>query len=344
VPFRDSARPWRVVEAAEPFKRGSFPHRRVATIVRAKADTNPDHGKAPSARTIQEHLRLGVINLDKPAGPTSHQVVAWLKLAIGVSKAGHGGTLDPNVTGVLPIAIEDATRVIRTLLEAPKEYVCVLETHREAKPERIREVLHQFVGPIYQVPPLKSAVKRELRDVMETTPRLALFRCSCEAGTYIRKLCTDVGTVLGPGAHMRELRRSRTGPFPEATAVSLQDVRDAYEHWRETKEEAWLREVVRPVEELVGHLPRVVIRDSAVDAVCHGADLALPGVVALDDQMQENDLVALFSLKGELVAVGRAKMAGKSAAERDSGILVKTERVVMPPGTYPKGWGTGEKG
>jgi len=312
---------------------------------RGKADTDPAHGKAPSARTLEEHLRLGVINLDKPAGPTSHQVVAWLKLALGVKKAGHGGTLDPQVTGVLPIAILDATKVVRTLLEAPKEYVCVLETQREVKPERLNQVLLEFQGPVYQVPPLKSAVKRELRirtiyktEVLETTTRQALFRTSCEAGTYIRKLCTDVGLVLGPGGHMRELRRSVTGPFREATSVSLQDVRDAHEHWKETKDETWIREVVRSVEELVAHLPRVTIRDSAVDAICHGADLALPGVVEVQADIAEKDLVAVFSLKGELVCVGRAKMTGQGMAERDSGIGVKTERVVMKPGTYRRQW------
>lgn len=313
---------------------------------RAKADTDPAHGKPPSQRTIEEHLKLGVINLDKPAGPTSHQVVAWLKIALGVSKAGHGGTLDPGVTGVLPIAILDATKVVRTLLEAPKEYVCVLETQREVKPDRMREVLLEFQGPIFQVPPLKSAVKRELRvrtiyktEVMEVTPRQALFRTSCEAGTYIRKLCHDVGLVLGPGGHMRELRRSVTGPFHERTSVSLQDVRDAWEHYKDSKDEAWIREVIRPVEELVAHLPRATVRDSAVDALCHGADLALPGIVEIDGSIEEKDLVAVFSLKNELVCVGRAKMPGKDMVTRESGIGVKTMRVVMKPGTYKRQWG-----
>jgi H/ACA ribonucleoprotein complex subunit 4 len=319
-------------------------------VQRARADTDPAFGLDPTKRPIQEHLRLGVINLDKPAGPTSHQVVAWLKLALRVDKAGHGGTLDPGVTGVLPVAVLDATRVIRTLLEAPKEYVCVLETHREVDPKRMREVLLEFQGPIYQTPPLRSAVKRELRirtiystEVYETTTRKALFRTSCEAGTYMRKLCTDVGIVLGPGGNMKALRRSRTGPFPEATAVTMQDVRDAYEHFLETKDEGWLREVVRPVEELVAHLPRMVVRDTAVDALCHGADLALPGIVELQKDIIEGDLVAMFTLKGELVGVGRAKMDAKGMLERESGIGVKTERVVMSPGVYPRKWGAAKE-
>ena len=319
--------------------------------MRAKAETDPAFGQPPSQRDVQEHLRLGVINLDKPAGPTSHQVVAWVKKALHVGKAGHGGTLDPQVTGVLPVAVLEATRVVRTLLEAPKEYVCIVEVHKEVKPERLREVLLEFQGPIYQVPPLKSAVKRELRvrtvyrtEVMEATGRLALFRVSCEAGTYIRKLCHDVGVVLGPGGHMRDLRRSRTGPFPEETAVTLHDVKDAYDEWQETKDESWLREVIRPVEELVAHLPRVLVRDSAVDAVCHGADLALPGVLEVEKSLVEGDLAAVFTLKGELVAVGRAKMPAQAAVERDGGILLKTERVVMRPGTYPRKWGSAGAG
>lgn len=315
-------------------------------LVRSKAETDPTIGTAPAKRPIDQHLAYGAVNLDKPDGPTSHQVVAWLKSALHVEKAGHGGTLDPAVTGVLPVAIQNSTRVIRTLLEAPKEYVCVLETHRAVPPERLREVLLEFQGPIYQVPPLKSAVKRELRvrtiystTVMEVTDRQALFRVSCEAGTYIRKLCHDVGVVLGAGASMRELRRTRTGPFPEATAVTLQDVRDAYEHWAESKDEAWLREVVRPVEDLVAHLPRVVVRDSTVDAICHGADLALPGVLEVEKALAPGDLGAVFTLKGELIAVGRAKTSAAEAAKRESGILLKTERVVMTPGTYPRKWG-----
>jgi H/ACA ribonucleoprotein complex subunit 4 len=315
-------------------------------LQRARADTDPALGKPPAERTLEEHLRLGVVNLDKPAGPTSHQVVAWLKLALKVDKAGHGGTLDPQVTGVLPVAILDATRVVRTLLEAPKEYVCILETHRAVKPERMRAVLDEFVGPIYQVPPLKSAVKRELRirtiyrmQVMETTDRLALFRVSCEAGTYIRKLCHDAGVLLGPGGHMRDLRRSVTGPFHESTAVTMHDLKDAYEHYVETKDESWLRTYIQPVENLVGHLPRIVVRDSAVDALCHGADLALPGVVEVEKALVPDDLAAVFTLKGELVCVSRAKMPAQAAIERESGILAKTERVVMTPGTYPRKWG-----
>lgn len=325
--------------------RGRFEAGPREMLLRASAKTDDSHGLRPTERPIEEHLRLGVVNLDKPAGPSSHQVVAWLKLALGVPKAGHGGTLDPNVTGVLPVAVRDATRVVRSLLEAPKEYVCVLELQRRVPEDQVRKALERFRGPIYQTPPLKSAVKRQLRvrnvydlQVYEIGDRKALFRVSCEAGTYIRKICSDVGLVLGSGGHMLDLRRTRTGPFGESDAVTLHDVKDAWHFWKEGGDETELRRVVRPVEDLLAHLPRVVARDSAVDAVCHGAPLAAPGVVEVDSSMKAGDLAAVFSLKGEAVAVGRAGMDAPAAVEAKDGIVVKTERVVMDPGTYPKGW------
>ena len=315
----------------------------------AAATTDPAFGKAPQDRTLEEHLRLGAINLDKSAGPTSHQVVAWVKKALHIERAGHGGTLDPNVTGVLPVALLDGTRVIRTLLEAPKEYVGVFESHRPVDQAQLRAVFGEFIGPIYQVPPLKSAVKRQLRvrtiyglDVLETSERQALFRVSCEAGTYIRKLCTDVGTIVGSGGHMRGLRRTRTGPFSEADAVGMHDVRDAYENFQETGDDSWLREVVQPVEALVAHLPRVVARDSAVDALCHGAHLAAPGIAQIDPRLREGAVTAVFSLKGELISVGKARMDADAAMAAEHGLVVETDRVIMTPGTYPRAWKTGD--
>ncbi len=320
-----------------------FPNR--AFLTRVDADTNPAHGTAPLARDLVAHMSLGVVNLDKPSGPSSHQVVAWLKLALDIEKAGHGGTLDPNVTGVLPIALLDATRVIKTLLEAPKEYIAVVELHRDVEEAAFREAIMRFVGPVYQIPPLKSAVKRELRirtiyelEILEVEKRRALFRVSCEAGTYIRKLCQDIGRVLGVGGHMLDLRRSRTGPWTEADSVTMHDVRDAFEEFRESGDESGLRRVIRPVEELVAHLPAIVVRDTAVDAVCHGAYLALPGVVAVDKDLRAGGLAAVFSLKGELVATGTPLLDAADVMTAEDGLVFETKRVIMDPGTYPKGW------
>jgi len=314
-------------------------------LVKSEASTDPAHGCDPLQRPIREHLRFGAVPLDKPAGPSSHQVVAWVKLAMDLPRAGHGGTLDPQVTGVLPVALQDATRCLKALLLAPKEYVTVMRLHADVPRRRFEQVVQDFTGPIYQTPPLKSAVKRELRvraiyehELLEFEGREALLRVRCEAGTYIRKLCVDMGVVLGCGAHMDELRRTRSASVGEAAAVSLHDLRDAWEWYKADGDEAELRRVVWPMERLLEHLPRVVLRDSAIDAVCHGAGLATPGIAEVDEDIVPGNVVLLASLKGEGVALGTATLASQAMVDAPNGIAAQTLRVLMDPGTYPKGW------
>ncbi|MEK6922103.1 MAG: RNA-guided pseudouridylation complex pseudouridine synthase subunit Cbf5, partial [Nanoarchaeota archaeon] len=161
-------------------------------FIRKEAETSPKFGKKPEERTTKEHVTLGIVNIDKPAGPTSHQVSGYVKQILHLSKAGHSGTLDPNVTGVLPIALSEATKVIQALLPAGKEYICIMHLHGDYSEEQIRKTCASFIGKIKQLPPLKSAVKREWRyrkiyylDVLEIDGRDVLFRVGCQAGTYI---------------------------------------------------------------------------------------------------------------------------------------------------------------
>ncbi|MCS7131449.1 MAG: RNA-guided pseudouridylation complex pseudouridine synthase subunit Cbf5 [Hadesarchaea archaeon] len=315
-------------------------------LVRAHDVTDPRYGSEPGKRSIREHIRLGIINLDKPVGPTSHEVVAWVKRVLEVRRAGHGGTLDPKVSGVLPVALEDATKMVQTLLPAGKEYVCLMHLHGDVSDHKLEQVLKEFEGEIYQRPPLRAAVRRVLRrrkiyyiELLERDGRSVLLRVGCEAGTYMRKLCVDIGEVLGCGAHMAELRRTRTGPFCEdETLVRFHDLADAYAFWREEGVEDQLKKVILPVEAAVRHLPKIVIRDGAVDAICHGASLAAPGVLTVETGISPDDLVAIMTLKGELVALARAMMTSKQMCEVDHGIVAKPERVVMSPGTYPRKW------
>ncbi|MBA7595962.1 tRNA pseudouridine synthase B [subsurface metagenome] len=315
-------------------------------LIRAQDMTDPSHGCEPNKRPIREHLRLGIINLDKPIGPTSHEIVAWVKRVLKIRRAGHGGTLDPKVSGVLPTALEDATKIVQTLLPAGKEYICVMHLHGDVPGHKLEQVLHEFEGEIYQRPPLRAAVKRVLRtrkiyyiELLEREGRDVLMRVGCAAGTYMRKLMFDVGETLGCGAHMRELRRTRTGPFREDdTLVKLQDLADAYAFWSEDGDEKHLRKVILPVEAAVEHLPKLVVRDGAVDALCHGASLAAPGVLQVDTGISQDNLLALMTLKGEVVALARATMTSKQIYEAEHGIVAKPERVVMSPDTYPRKW------
>ncbi|MFX0162841.1 MAG: RNA-guided pseudouridylation complex pseudouridine synthase subunit Cbf5 [Candidatus Hodarchaeota archaeon] len=315
-------------------------------LVKDEEPTDPDYGVDPRERELGEYVRKGVINLDKPANPTSHQVSAWAKEILKVEKIGHGGTLDPRVTGVLPLAILDATKIVQALLPAGKEYVCVMNVHGDFSEEELLGVCKEFVGKIYQKPPLRSSVKRRVRvremyyvDVLEVEKPYVLMRVGCQAGTYMRKLCYDIGEVLGCGAHMKELRRTRAGCFKEDdTLVTLQDVKDGYVFWEEEGDEGYLRNIIQPLEFGLNHLPKIVIRDSAVDAICHGADLAAPGVLKLHEKIKAGELVALFTQKGEGVTLARTTVKSDKIAEINHGIVAKTERVIMERGSYPKSW------
>jgi H/ACA ribonucleoprotein complex subunit 4 len=293
-----------------------------------------------------KHLEFGIINLDKPPGPTSHELVAWVKRVLGIRKAGHGGTLDPKVSGILPVTLQSSTKAVQTLLPAGKEYVCLMHLHGDVPEHRLGQVLEEFEGEIYQKPPLRAAVKRLLRrrriyylELLEREGKDVLLRVGCQAGTYIRKLTFDIGRALGCGAHMAELRRTRIGPFREdETLVRLHDLADAYAFWREEGTEEYLRAAVLPVEVTVEHLPKLVVRDGAVDAVCHGASLAAPGVLTVETGISRGGLVALMTLKGELIALARATMTSRETFEAEHGIVAKPDRVVMESGTYPRKW------
>ena len=316
-------------------------------LIKSKSKTNPDYGCDPYERPIEEHISKGVINLDKPSGPSSHEVDSWVKRILHVNKTGHGGTLDPKVTGVLPIGIDSATRVSQLLLPAGKEYVCLMTMHKEMPEDQIYEIFDQFTGKIYQTPPVKSAVKRELRvrtiyyaTIYEIKGKDVLFRIGCEAGTYIRTFCHDIGEALGCGAHMAELRRTRAGPFNERNddLVNLHDLTDAYHFWVEDGDESYLRNAIKPMEVAAEHLPQIFIKDSAVEAICQGAKLAAGGISMLSKGIKRGDLVAIKSLKGELVASGIALASTEEIMNADSGLVVDTNKVFMQPGVYPMAW------
>lgn len=315
------------------------------TLIRERSPISTKWGKSPSERTMEEILDAGLINLDKPQGPTSHQVTAWVRDILGLKRIGHGGTLDPKVSGVLPIATGRATRAVDITLRTDKEYVCVMKLHKDKNEEDVRRVISSFIGDVYQIPPVRSAVKRQMRVrtihsivLLEIQGRSVLFRVTCDAGTYIRTLCVDIGEALGIGAHMEDLRRVRSGNMKEEKSVQLQDIKDAYVSWKEDCDERWLREIVWPFEVLFEPLPKIIIKDSAVDAISRGADLAVVGIARLDDTVTNGSTVAIMSEKGEGIAMARAQMSANEILEAREGIAAKTERVFMRPSTYPSMW------
>ena len=319
-------------------------------LIKAEDTTNPAYGHKPSERPAAEYIRYGVINLDKPAGPTSHEVAAWVKKIMHLTRIGHGGTLDPKVTGVLPVTLEDSTKIVQALLHSGKEYICVMKLHGDAEEEHVRKVLGEFEDLIYQRPPLRSSVKRQLRtrrvyyiDFIEKDGRNVLFKVGCEGGTYIRKLCYDIGEILGCGAHMQELRRTRAGPFVENSndRVRLHDVAYWFAEWEEKKDEKILRKIIQPMEAALALIPKIVIRDSAVDALCHGANLTAPGILAAETGITKDAMTAVLTLKGEALALAKALVSTEEILDLNHGTVATLQRVVMPRGTYPKVWKSG---
>ncbi|WP_200531966.1 RNA-guided pseudouridylation complex pseudouridine synthase subunit Cbf5 [Halorubrum sp. LN27] len=322
-------------------------------------DSESDRGEdplraPPDQRSVPELLRFGVVNVDKPAGPSSHQLSAWVRDAINETLAAldpdgpridgvaHAGTLDPKVTGCLPTLTGDATRAAQVFLEGSKEYVSVLELHG-SPPADFRDVVAEFEAEIYQKPPRKSAVTRRLRtrtihdlDVLAVDDRQALLRIRCESGTYIRKLCHDIGLATGVGAHMGHLRRTATDPFDDGDLHPLQDLVDGLA-WAEAGDEELLREVVRPAEDALVHLPSVTIAPSAARNVATGAPVYAPGVIEADgvdadegpdengDGSDDAPLVACHTPDGSAVCLGR--LVGDPDAE--SGLVVSLERVLV---------------
>lgn len=287
----------------------------------------------PDERAVEDLLSFGVVNLDKPPGPSSHQVTAWLRDRLGVSRAAHAGTLDPKVTGCLPVLTGDATRMAQAFDESVKTYIAVLELH-DRTPENAAEFIAEFEGPILQKPPRKSAVKRRLRtrtihqlDVLASEERRCLLRVECESGTYIRKLCHDLGLALGTGAHMGDLRRVQTVPFDDTDLVTMHDLTDAMAFYENQGDESEIRSVVSPAERALSHLPSVIIAENAAEQVAHGAPVYAPGVISVggekDDEVHDGSLVACYTPAGTAVCLGRF-LAGD-----ESETVVDLERVLV---------------
>ncbi|MCM2465533.1 RNA-guided pseudouridylation complex pseudouridine synthase subunit Cbf5 [Methanoculleus oceani] len=285
----------------------------------------------------------GIVVVDKPRGPSSHQVTAWVGDILG-RRVGHAGTLDPQVSGVLIVMFGGAVRLAPVLLSHNKEYVCLMRLHGDASPEAVYRVAAEFTGRIYQRPPKKSAVKRSLRirkiqeiEILDMVGRLVLFRVRCDAGTYIRTLCVHLGYAIGVCAHMEELRRIRSGSFDETAAVTLHELADAAAAAREGDPEP-LRGMILPPAAAVADLPKVVVRDTAVDAVCHGAVLAGVGVTAKEGGFGKGETVAITTERGELVGLGKALVGSPALKPGEPGFVVAPVAVLMLPGTYPRGW------
>jgi H/ACA ribonucleoprotein complex subunit 4 len=303
-----------------------------------------DFGEMPEKRDIDDLLEKGFVIVDKPFGPTSNQVSHWVKEEMNLEKTGHFGTLDPNATGILPVGLDSGTRVQDALSRAKKEYVFEAELRDEKDEEEIREKLQEFKGVNEQTPPEHSAVKKEERErevyeieLIETRGKNILGRVNCESGFYVRVLIEQLGEKLRTDASMEELRRTQQGGYKEEEAETLQDIVDAYRFYKDDREEEKLRKVLHPIEHAVKDVPKIVIKDSAVNAVANGSNLGSTGISKLQDGIKDGDQVAIMTLKGELVALAEAEMTSEEIYDHED-TAATLEKVFMDPSKYPRRW------
>lgn len=283
--------------------------------VRTNHFTPLPNGCSPDQRALTEYIKSGFINLDKPSNPSSHEVVAWIKRILRVQKTGHSGTLDPKVSGCLIVCIERATRLVKSQQNAGKEYVGIFKLHTPVESlSKVTKGVETLTGALFQRPPLISAVKRQLRvrtiyesKLLEYNQEkgLGIVWIKCEAGTYVRTLFVHLGLLLGVGGHMQELRRNRSGIQNEDQGlVTMHDVLDAQYVYDHEKDETYLRKVVKPLEALlVGH-KRIIMKDTAVNAICYGAKIMLPGVLKYEDGIEIGQEIVVTTTKGEAICIG----------------------------------------
>ena len=256
-----------------------------------------------SKKSIKELLEFGIIILDKPTGPTSFQISQFVKNALNLNKTSHLGTLDPIVTGVLPIALNRACRLNEYLMHRDKTYVGIMRLHKEIPKDKLEKEILGFVGKIMQLPPVKSRVKREIRErevktfkILEIEGKDVLFETRVQAGTYIRKLCSDLGEKIG-GAHMLELRRTQAGLFSETDkqypSINLYDFEKAVAEYKQGKEEL-LRKIIIPGEIVSELLPVLQIRKDVVKKILTGSPIFQSFLEEKSPELEEGEKICVF--------------------------------------------------
>ncbi|MDP6742522.1 MAG: RNA-guided pseudouridylation complex pseudouridine synthase subunit Cbf5 [Candidatus Thalassarchaeaceae archaeon] len=315
------------------------------TVLDKDATTEKKYGCAPEDRTIEQLLEGGWILLDKPSGPSSHQLAAWAREMLGVEKLGHGGTLDPFATGGLVLLSGSAMRLTGRVLKGDKMYICVIRLPSDVNDESLSEAISNLKGRIHNVPPKESAVKVQVRqrsinsfDIVDRDDRILLCTIDCEAGTYVRTLTRDLGLLLDGEVELLELRRGRSGPYSEDDAITMHQLSDAIHLWKQHDQPNAMKKILQPVESLLEGIPQITIKDGAASALSHGAPLASPGIVGMAQDVMRGDEVAIMSLKGEIVCLGTMSVNGSDVPNMNGGEVARPNLVLMPPETYPKRW------
>lgn len=304
-----------------------------------------NHGIDPENLSIEQRLASGFILLDKPPGPTSHQIASWVRDLLGLERLGHGGTLDPFATGVLPLMAGKSMKLTKGILKTDKTYIAVLKFAQETNVEALNEVIDKLTGRIYNVPPEISAVKVQVRtrkiysfELIESTSKQAIVKIACEAGTYIRTIARDMGLLLGYNVELKELRRENSGRFNLMDCVTLQEIADAVWLWKECDNSTALEKIIHPTEKLLLDKPYIIVKDSAASALCHGAPLLRPGLIEVSDKLSSGLEVAAFTSKNEVVGIVKMSKGFTEISSETSGEIGKPVMILMEQERYPPQW------
>ena len=284
-------------------------------------------------RSIRELISKSIINVNKPSGPTSREVIQEIKDIFKLKHCGHTGTLDPRTSGVLVVALENATKAMPVLMGLDKEYEGILHLHKDVDKKTLeRTISRYFIGEITQIPPVKSRVARRPRkrtvysfDILKKDGKDVWFRTKVQAGMYIRKLIHDIGLRLSTGAHLKELWRTKVGHFSLKDSYILSEIKEAYERWK-AGDESGLRKILIPIEKAIPHVKRVYVKDSSISSIRNGAPLLSSDVIEVQEGIERNETVGIFSSKKELIALGIAKTNSKSMLRKRKSII-RTDRV-----------------
>lgn len=314
-------------------------------ILDTDASTNPSIGGLPDSRDVMERLASGFILLDKPAGPTSHQLASWARDMFGLERLGHGGTLDPFATGVLPLMAGKAMKLTKKILTHKKTYICVFRFATTPDENQLAEVMKQLTGRVYNVPPEVSAVKVQVRtrkiftfENLEIKGNDMIARVYCEAGTYIRTIARDMGLLLDMKVQLKELRRENTGVFKLEDCITMQELADAIWLWKECDQPEALLRVIHPIEKLLLDLPSATVKDSAAAALAHGAPLLRPGIINIKSDVKAGKQVMIETLKGEAVGIVTLTLSTNEIATINEGEVARPSMVLLDEGLYPRRW------
>ncbi|VVB81999.1 putative tRNA pseudouridine synthase B [uncultured archaeon] len=283
--------------------------------------------KLRDKKTTDELLEFGIINFDKPEDCTSFDVVDFVRKKLGLRKTSHFGTLDPMVTGVLPIALNRGVKLSGFFIGEDKEYEGVMRIHEDVSLEEINKVIKEkFLGKIIQLPPVKSRVKRQEREreikkfeLLRKEGKNVFFRVECQGGTYIRKLIHDLGEEMNIGAHMAGLRRIRAGIFKVEKSITKENFEIAVEEYFNGNDKK-LREMIIPAEIVSEVYPIVKVKKEYVEKIFHGAPIDCKFLIK-KEEFEKGKIVCFFA---------EDRFIGMFKVINEGNIFAKPEFVLQP--------------